>query len=267
VSDSPDSPESLAGAVEQVARIAGEVALGYYKTALAVESKSDGSPVTIADRSAERAARAWIAEHFPSDGILGEELGITRPDARRRWVLDPIDGTKTFVRGVPLWGTLVGMCEGDDVIAGAAYFPALGEMLAAARGAGCWWNGAPCRVSSLATLGGATVLTTDERFAGDSGHLAGWRSLASQAAVSRSWGDCYGYLLVATGRAEVMVDGIVSPWDAAALMPIVEEAGGIFTDWKGTRTAFGGSAVATNQGVAAEARMLLGTGITRDVHA
>lgn len=267
MSDRSESPESLAGAVEQVARIAGEIALGYYKSSLVIESKADGSPVTIADRSAEQAARAWIEGNFPSDGILGEELGIVRPDARRQWILDPIDGTKTFVRGVPLWGTLVGLCQGSEVLAGAAYFPALGEMLAAARGAGCWWNGARCRVSSLATVREATVLTTDERFAGDSGHLAGWRNLSVRAAVSRTWGDCYGYLLVATGRAEVMVDGIVSPWDAAALMPIVEEAGGIFTDWNGTRTAFGGSAVATNQGVAAESRMLLGTGNTRDAHA
>jgi histidinol-phosphatase len=262
-----ESPDSLAGAVEQIARIAGEVALRYYKSSLVIESKADGSPVTIADRNAEQVARAWIEKNYPSDGILGEELGITRPDAARRWVLDPVDGTKTFVRGVPLWGTLVGLCEGEDVLAGAAYFPALGEMLAAARGAGCWWNGARCAVSSIAALHHATVLTTDERFAGDGGHLAGWRNLSGKAAVARSWGDCYGYLLVATGRAEVMVDGIVSPWDAAALMPIVEEAGGVFTDWKGTRTAFGGSAVATNRGVAAESRMLLGTGITRDAHA
>ena len=262
-----ESPESLAAAVEQVARIAGEIAVGYYRTSLTVESKPDGSPVTIADLSAEQAARGWIESYFPSDGILGEELGAARPDARRRWVLDPIDGTKTFVRGVPLWGTLVALCEGEHVLAGAAYFPALGEMLAAARGGGCWWNGHRCRVSSLANLHEATVLTTDERFAGSDDYLAGWRNLAGRAAVSRTWGDCYGYLLVATGRAEVMVDGIVSPWDAAALMPIIEEGGGVFTDWKGTRTAFGGSAVATNAGVAAEARMLLGTGNTRVVHA
>jgi histidinol-phosphatase len=226
-----ESPESLEGAVEQVARIAGDIALRYYRSSLVIESKADGSPVTIADRMAEQAAREWIEENHPDDGIVGEELGITRPDARRRWVLDPIDGTKTFVRGVPLWGTLAALCEGDEVLAGAAYFPALGEMLAAARGTGCWWNGTRCRVSSLATLREATVLTTDERFAGDIEHLAGWRNLSARAAVARSWGDCYGYLLVATGRAEVMVDGIVSPWDAAALMPIVEEAGGVFTDW------------------------------------
>ena len=262
-----ESPASLADAVEHVARIAGEIALRSYKSSLVIEAKADGSPVTIADRNAEQAARAWIAKNHPDDGILGEELGVTRPDARRRWIVDPIDGTKTFVRGVPLWGTLVALCEGDEVLAGAAYFPAIGEMLSAARGGGCWWNGARSRVSPVASVREATVLTTDERFAGDGAHLAGWRNLAGNAAVSRSWGDCYGYLLVATGRAEVMVDGIVSPWDAAALMPIVEEAGGVFTDWKGTRTAFGGSAVATNQGIAVESRQLLGTGITRDVHA
>jgi histidinol phosphatase-like enzyme (inositol monophosphatase family) len=261
------SMSSLAEAVEEVARLAGGIALGYYKTSLVVEAKADGSPVTIADRSAEQAARDWIERRFPSDGILGEELGVTRPDARRRWVLDPIDGTKTFIHGVPLWGTLVGVTEGDEVLAGAAYFPAVGELLAAARGVGCSWNGARCRVSSRVTLGEATVLTTDERFAGDAVQVAGWRRLMGRAAVSRSWGDCYGYLLVSTGRAEVMVDGILSPWDAAALMPIVEEAGGVFTDWKGTRTAFGGSAIATNQGVAAESRMLLETGNTRDVDA
>jgi len=262
-----ESPDALLAAVEEVAQLAGDIALGFFQSQIEVESKADGSPVTIADRGAERAARDWIEERFPVDGILGEELGMTRPGARRRWILDPIDGTKTFIRGVPLWGTLVGLCEGDQVLAGAAYFPAVGEMLAAAPGAGCWWNGAQCRVSSRATLSEATVLTTDERFANDAAQRAGWHRLAGRAAVSRSWGDCYGYLLVSTGRAEVMVDGILSPWDAAALMPIVEEAGGVFTDWNGTRTAFGGSAVATNQGVAAESRLLLETGITRDVHA
>lgn len=261
------SPDSLLSAVEAVARLAGDIALGFFHSPVVVESKADGSPVTIADRTAEQAARDWIERRFPDDGILGEELGLTRPDARRRWVLDPIDGTKTFIRGVPLWGTLVALCEGDQVLAGAAYFPAVAEMLVAAPSAGCWWNGVSCRVSSQTALAGATVLTTDERFLNDAAQRDGWRRLAGRAAVSRSWGDCYGYLLVSTGRAEVMVDGVLSPWDAAALMPIVEEAGGVFTDWQGTRTAFGGSAVATNRGVAAEARSLLDTGITRDVHA
>jgi fructose-1,6-bisphosphatase/inositol monophosphatase family enzyme len=182
-------------------------------------------------------------------------------------VLDPIDGTKTYIRGVPLWGTLVGVTDGEEVLAGAAYFPAVSEIVVAAVGGGCWWNGARCRVSSRATLGQATVLTTDERFPHDPLKRAGWNRLAARSSVSRSWGDCYGSLLVSTGRAEVMVDGILSPWDAAALMPIVEEAGGVFTDWKGARTAFGGSAIATNQGVAVESRSLLETDITRNEHA
>ena len=262
-----ESSDMLLVAVEEVARLAGDIAHAFFRSQLEVESKADGSPVTIADRSAEEGARAWIERRFPTDGILGEELGLARPDAKRRWVLDPIDGTKTFIRGVPLWGTLVGVCEGEEILAGAAYFPAVGEMLAAARGEGCWWNGGRARVSSRAIVGEATVLTTNERFPNDADQRAGWERLAERAAVSRSWGDCYGYLLVSTGRAEVMVDGIMSPWDAAAIMPILEEAGGVFTDWKGTRTAFGGSAVATNQGVAAEARLLLETGTTREVHA
>ncbi|HEU4642331.1 MAG TPA: histidinol-phosphatase [Gemmatimonadaceae bacterium] len=244
--------------VERVARVAGDVALEHFRSRLAVEAKGDGSPVTIADRAAERAAREWIERRFPADGILGEELGTVRPDAPRRWVVDPIDGTRTYIRGVPLWGTLVAVVEGDEVLAGAAYFPALGEMLAAAPGAGCWWNGARCSVSSVSSIADATVLTTDERFTHAPARAAGWRRLAERAALCRSWGDCYGYLLVATGRAEVMADGVLAPWDAAPFLPIIEEAGGVLTDWSGCRTSFGGSAVATNRELARSARELLG---------
>ena len=186
----------------EVARLAGGIALRHFQTALTVEAKADGSPVTVADRAAERAARDWIEARFPHDGILGEELGTARPDAARRWILDPIDGTKTFVRGVPLWGTLVAAVEGDRVVAGAAYFPALNEMLAAAPGAGCWWNDARCSVSAVSSVGEATVLTTDERFPHDAEQRKAWERLADGALVSRSWGDCFGYLLVATGRRE-----------------------------------------------------------------
>jgi histidinol phosphatase-like enzyme (inositol monophosphatase family) len=249
--------DELLHAVQDVARRAGDVALGHFRSALAVESKADGSPVTIADRAAEHAAREWIESRFPSDGILGEEYGLVRENAPRRWILDPIDGTKTFVRGVPLWGTLVAVLEGDTVLAGAAYFPALGEMLAAAAGSGCWWNGARCQVSSVSSIGAATVLTTDERFQHDPTQREAWRRLSERSLVSRSWGDCYGYLLVATGRAEVMVDGILSIWDAAPLLPIIEEAGGVLTDWSGARTPFGGSAVATNGALATSVREML----------
>jgi histidinol-phosphatase len=241
----------------ELARLTGTVALRYYRSRLTVETKSDGSPVTKADREAETAARAWVRSRFPDDGILGEELGEDRPGARRRWVIDPIDGTKSVVRGTPLWGSLVALCEGTRVLAGAAYFPAVDELVAAAPGAGCWWNGSRCRVSEVDTLAQATVLTTDERFRERPEWQAGWRALSTAAAVSRTWGDCFGYLLVATGRAEVMCDPVMSPWDAAALQPIIEEAGGTFTDWAGVATAFGGSVVATNRRLDSEARTLL----------
>jgi histidinol phosphatase-like enzyme (inositol monophosphatase family) len=252
-----ESPASLMQAAAELARAAGDVALGFFRHTIDVETKVDGSPVTIADRDAERVAREWIDARFPEDGILGEEYGATRINARRRWILDPIDGTKSFVRGVPLWGTLVAVAEGDNVLAGAAYFPPVGELVCAAPGEGAWWNGSRCTVSAQASLGAATVLTTDDRFPERPHRRTAFATLAARAAVARSWGDCYGYLLVATGRAEAMVDDIVSPWDAAALEPIISEAGGVFTSWKGERTAFGGDAIATNAALAEEIRELL----------
>ena len=259
----------LLHAAADVARVAGDVALRHFRAgpaggAIAVETKGDGSPVTAADRAAEQAARDWLAARFPDDGVLGEEFGASRPGAARRWILDPIDGTKTFVRGVPLWGTLVACVAGEgadaEVLAGAAYFPAVGELVAAAPGEGCWWNGARARVSDVAALDQALVLTTDPTFGHRPERRAGWRRLEGAAGLSRTWADCYGYLLVATGRAEAMVDAITGDWDSAALLPIVEEAGGVFTNWEGRRTGLGGSAVATNAALAAEVRRALAAG-------
>jgi histidinol phosphatase-like enzyme (inositol monophosphatase family) len=254
---SAPAPGDCLAPVLELARLVGDVALSHYRSHLVVEAKADGSPVTAADRAAERAAREWIERLYPNDGVLGEELGETRPDARRRWIIDPIDGTKSFVRGTPLWGSLVALCEGERVLAGAAYFPAVAEIVAAAPGAGCWWNGSRCAVSSVASLDAATVLTTDERFRERPARRDGWQRISRAAAVSRTWGDCFGYLLVATGRAEMMCDPVLSPWDAAALYPIIREAGGVFTDWEGRDTAFGGSAVATNRLLAPTVRSLL----------
>lgn len=251
------STNSVLAAAEALARLTGTVALQHYRAALDVERKPDGSPVTAADREAEQAARAWVRERFPEDGVLGEEFGEERAEARRRWIIDPIDGTKSFVRGVPLWGSLVALCEGETVLAGAAFFPAVDELVVAAPGAGCWWNGRRCSVSSVDDLSAATAVTTDERFRHHAGRRAAWERLGAHVDISRSWGDCFGYLLVATGRADVMCDPELSPWDAAALQPIIVEAGGVFTDWSGRPTAFGGSAIATNQALADEARALL----------
>jgi histidinol phosphatase-like enzyme (inositol monophosphatase family) len=257
MSNEENELRSLMGAATELGRLTGDVALSHFQKRLNVELKPDGSPVTAADREAESKARMWIESRFPEDGILGEEFGGQRLDARRQWILDPIDGTRTFIRGVPLWGTLVAVCSGKRVLVGAAYFPALSEMLVAAPGQGCWWNGTRCHVSKVASLGSATALTTDERFETEPSKQERWLALASRVALSRSWGDCYGYLLVATGRAEIMVDGVLSPWDAAAVFPIVQEAGGVFCDWLGAATAFGGSGIATNAALAEEVHRLL----------
>lgn len=248
---------ALLEAAREVARLAGAAALRHFRAALDVETKADGSPVTRADREAEQAARAWLAERFPADGVAGEEFGETRPGAPRRWFLDPVDGTKSFVRGVPLWGSMVGVIEDGVVVAGAMAFPALGEEIAAARGEGCWWNGTRCRVSAETDLARATVLATEDRFACDARKKAAWDSLAGRAGLSRTWGDCYGYLLVATGRAELMTDGVLHPWDAVPLVPIVEEAGGVLTDWTGGPAGFGEGAIATNAALAGAARAVL----------
>ncbi|MBN1209943.1 MAG: histidinol-phosphatase [Myxococcaceae bacterium] len=250
--------QGLMQAAAEVARKSGNVALEFFRKGVTVDIKGDGTPVTVADRTSEQTARDWIEARFPQDGILGEEFGETRPGAGRRWILDPIDGTKTFIRGVPLWGTLVAVAEGERILAGAAYFPAVGELLVAAPGAGCFWNDKPTKVSAVSQLSQAVVLATDERFLQYPERGRAWRELSARVSMDRTWGDCYGYLLVATGRAEVMVDELLSPWDAAALQPIIEEAGGVFTDWTGARTSFGGNAIATNGALSAQVRELLG---------
>lgn len=265
----------LLQAVTEVARRAGKVALSHFRSRLSVEVKHDGSPVTIADRSAEESAREWIMTRFPEDGIHGEEFGVHHAHAPRRWIVDPIDGTKSFVHGVPLWGTLVAVAEGSTVLAGAIYCAAIDELVSAAPGHGCWWNGSRCRVSLEPELARATVLTTDDRFPGRDARRARWQRLASHAGVARTWGDCYGYLLVATGRAHAMVDDRMHAWDVAPLIPIITEAGGSITDWRGGAIelpgemgAYEGDSIATSGLLAGEVREMLvdvgddaGTGI------
>jgi histidinol-phosphatase len=253
----------LLQAVADVARLAGDTAHALYSTSIAVELKGDGSPVTHADRTAERAARDWIEKRFPEHGIIGEELAAKRPDAELRWFIDPIDGTQSFIRGVPLWGSLAAVARGEEVLAGAIYCPAVNELVCAATGEGCWCNGVRVTVSNVNALRDAAVLTTDPRFAAHPDRGSAWRGLASQARIERGWSDCYGYLLVATGRVEVMVDPVMTPWDAAALVPVISEAGGVITDWSGRTTAFGDGIVASNAALAPRVQEVLGIPVRR----
>lgn len=240
------SPAELLEISHEWAQAAGAITLEHFGGILTSETKKDGTPVTVADRAAEAYLRGCIEKRFPSHGILGEEFGETNPGATVRWIIDPIDGTRSFIRGVPLYGILIGVQLGGDCVVGVAHFPALGETVAAAVGEGCYWNGGRARVSSQSDLSASTVLTTDPVVLLDGPLAAGWEHLARSAALVRTWGDCYGHLLVATGRAEVMVDPILSPWDAAPFVPILLEAGGRFTDRAGVAGFQGGSGVSTN---------------------
>lgn len=247
---------ALFRAVEEVARVCGEVALSHFRKTLAIEIKADGSEVTRADREAEAAARSAIRGLFPDDAIIGEELGSDGAGGRR-WILDPIDGTRSFVRGVPMWGSLIAVEHEGEVIAGAINCPATGDFLVAARGEGCWHNGVRASVSRVDDISRATILGTDQRFGRNPARGLRWTALANSVETARTWGDCYGYVLVATGRAELMVDDRMSPWDVAALIPVIEEAGGVFTDWQGRR-GIGPDAVASNALLARDFRNALG---------
>jgi histidinol phosphatase-like enzyme (inositol monophosphatase family) len=225
---------------------AGTFTLSHFQTGVDVEVKEDASPVTIADRGAEELMAQRISSMFPDDAILGEEFGERPGSTGRRWILDPIDGTKSFVHGVPLYGTMIGIeVEGEPTV-GVVYMPGLDEMYSAATGLGARWNGRPASVSRTDRMDSALVAFTDWDMARTPGKAQGFQRLVGDAAYSRGWSDCYAHLLVATGRAEVGLDQRMSVWDCAALAPIVREAGGSFTDWKGTSTIHGGEAVSTN---------------------
>jgi histidinol-phosphatase len=224
---------------------AGRQTLGHYQTGVAVDRKIDRSVVTIADRDAEQLLRRLITARFPDHTIVGEEFGHDGRQSSHRWIIDPIDGTNSFVRGVPFYGVLIALEVEGALVVGVAYFPALDEMISAASGLGCYWNGRRARVSAVTSLAEACVAYTDSR--GMRERLGGgWDALLEATALQRGWGDCYGHCLVATGRADIMLDPRMNPWDCAALIPILEEAGGRFTDWHGRVTIDGGDALSTN---------------------
>ena len=240
-----DLKELLEFSVE-LARGAGDITLHYFRKKPETSTKPDGSYVTIADRQAEEFLRKQIGERFPDDGVLGEEQGEWSGRSGRRWIVDPIDGTFAFVHGVPFYGVLIALEIDGELVAGVVNVPALGEIVSAAKGTGCFLNGEPARVSQTRALKDALLLSTDFSACARYGFGRAAELLQERAKTSRTWGDCYGYVLVATGRADVMLDPVMNLWDCAPLLPIMEEAGGTFTDWNGVRTAEGGNAIATN---------------------
>ncbi len=234
---------------------AGQLTLGYFGNA-EVELKEDETPVTVADREAEELMRRRIESAYPEHGILGEEYG-EKEGASHRWLLDPIDGTKSFVRGVPLYGVLIGLEIEGKVEVGVAYFPALREMCYAATGEGCYLGGRRVRVAQTQTLAESTVAFTDvgnfERY----GRGASWQRLQHKAAYRVGWSDAYGHMLVATGRVEVMLDPIMNAWDCGPFPALLREAGGYFGDWAGNETVYAKEALSTTQALLPEVLALL----------
>jgi len=225
---------------------AGQLTLGYYQTGLRPNFKADESPVTIADREAEKLIRNRIAKRYPNHAIVGEEFGAAETDgANLRWFIDPIDGTRSFVRGVPLYSVLIGLEIDGTIEVGVAHFPALRETIAAATGEGCWWNSRRAQVSQTSHLKDALVAHYDAAAFAQHDKAEPWQRFQQRTSYRAGWCDAYGYLLVATGRAEVMLDPIMDVWDCAPFPPILKEAGGYFGDWQGNETIYGGEAMAT----------------------
>lgn len=217
----------------ELARASGEFIRPFFaRTDLAVELKADRTIVTAADRGAEKLMREMINRRFPDHGILGEEFGPERTDAEFVWVLDPVDGTISFAAGVPLFGTLIALQHRGQPVLGIIHQPILGELVVG-DGVQTICNGRTVRCTSTTRIEDAVLLTTGLRNIEEHQDGPAFLELARRAKTFRGWGDCYGYLMVATGRADVMADPIMNPWDIAALIPVLRGAGGVITDWQG----------------------------------
>ena len=242
----------------RIVREIGAHAITYYQQQdIGLDFKPDRSPVTRADKEGEELARRILDAECPADAILGEEFGEKDGSSGYRWYLDPIDGTQSFVRGVPLFGCMAALEHDGEPVVGAICFPALGEIIYAATGQGAWWANAigapsdaldlrPARVSSVADLGDALFASTGFHNFEHIGKAQGLARLFGAVREARGWSDCYGHYLVATGRVDVMIDPLMNVWDTAPLLPIVQEAGGRFTGLSGASTIHEPNAISTN---------------------
>ncbi|MFM2223673.1 MAG: hypothetical protein RLZZ78_1930 [Armatimonadota bacterium] len=227
------------------ALVAGKRTLAYFQTGVQPDWKEDDTPVTVADREAERVLRERILASFPDHSILGEEEGESTGTAPYRWVCDPIDGTKAFVSGVPLYGTLIGVEHEGRIVAGAIYLPALNDMVCAADGLGAYWNGRKCSVSTNRDLSKSVVVCSS--IVRSQERSDAFDKLTKATYLQRTWGDAFGYSLVATGRADIMLDPVKSPWDVGPMPVIFREAGGLATTWTGEEDIYGRDFIAANR--------------------
>jgi histidinol-phosphatase len=217
----------------QAARRAGAIALRGFGRKLKIERKKDSTPVTVVDRACEEELRRVIARSFPQDEFMGEEFGVARGRSGNRWIIDPIDGTKSFIRGIPFWGIMVAREEEGKLNLGVIYFPALEQTLYAQRGSGAFLDRRRLRVSRTRLLRDSTILHGDLPCFVKTGTLAKLSEIARRAEAVRGYSDCWGYSWLCQGRAEAVIEAAMHPWDVAAPKVIVEEAGGTMTDWRG----------------------------------
>lgn len=241
------------------AKAGGEVARRYYRTGVEVERKADRSPVTVADRECERRIVEVLRDAFPSHGILGEEMGEVSGSGAR-WIIDPIDGTKSFIRGIPFYACLVALEEDGEITTGVVHAPQTGELLYAQKGEGAFDANGPLRVSTISTVAESMLVFGGPGVLRQAGCWAAYERLVDASGRQRAYGDYFGYTFVARGQAEAMIDVDLKPWDLASLKIIIEEAGGRFTDFEGRATIYGGSAIASNGLIHDELRSLIAAG-------
>ncbi len=242
----------------ETAYLAGKLTLGYFQAGIQPDMKPDDTPVTIADKKAEELIRGRIEKKFPDHAIIGEEFGENeQKGASHRWIIDPIDGTKSFIRGVPMYGVLLGLEIEGTVEVGVVYFPPLDEMVAAATGEGCWWNGRRAHVSDVSRFDRAFVMHGDITNFPKYKRAGAWERLQKASYFRAGWSDAYGHALVATGRAELMLDPVQALWDAGPFPPILKEAGGYFGDWEGKGSIYKEEGLSTTQTLLPEVLRLI----------
>lgn len=245
---------------EDLAHASAQVILPYFSDPdLEVVAKADNSPVTIADRNAEQRMREMIAERYPRHGVIGEEFGEHQTDAEYVWVLDPIDGTKSFTAGVPLFGTLICLLHHGQPLVGAIHGPAAGQLVIGDNTT-TLLNDKPVHVRKPANLAACQLVTTDFENPNQFQNPVGWERLTAAVGTMRTWGDCYGYLLLACGWIDISLDPIMNFWDLAALIPVVRGAGGTITDWHGDDPVAGTSIVAAHPDIHCDVIGMLNTG-------
>lgn len=230
----------------KVVKASERITLKYFRSKVKVDYKSDRSPVTIADKSCEKFLTGELAKKFPHHGFYGEEFGDSSAGSEFRWIIDPIDGTRNYTRGIPYWGTLCGLEHNGEMVAGIMSLPALKKVYYASKGHGAFCDGKRIRVSKVTELEKSTIVFGGLSYFVGTKYERAFLDIIKSSYHDRGFGDCFGYTFVADGQAEAMIDPIVSPWDVAAIKPIIEEAGGVFTDFEGNPTIYNRTGLAGN---------------------